>query len=70
MTAQAWKVEAGGLCLGYKARPSLKKHLCVCVRFSKTVFLCVALAVLELTLQTRLALNSHRLACLCHRVLG
>ena len=34
--------------------------------FFKTGFLCVALeAVLELTLETRLASNSHRSACLC-----
>ena len=31
----------------------------------ETGFLCVALAILELTLQTRLASNSERLTCLC-----
>jgi hypothetical protein len=35
------------------------------VLFYKTGFLCVALAVLELALQTRLSLNSLRFACLC-----
>ena len=40
--------------------------LFVCFVFFKTGFLCVTLErVLELTLQTRLILNSQRLACLC-----
>jgi hypothetical protein len=36
----------------------------------ETGFLCVALAILELTLQTRLASNSQRSNCLCFPVLG
>ena len=39
--------------------------------FFKTGFFCAALEpVLQLTLQTRLASNSQRSACLCSRVLG
>jgi hypothetical protein len=41
----------------------------VVVWFFKTGFLCVALAVLELTLQTELISNSQRSAYLCFRVL-
>ena len=38
--------------------------------FSKTGFLCLALAVLEFTLETRLALNLQRSSCLCLQELG
>ena len=54
-----------------KASSSISSHnslVCVCVPLPvmpHTGFLCVVLAVLELTPYTRLAVNSERSACLC-----
>jgi hypothetical protein len=45
-------------------REKLQRKAVLCL-FFKTRFLCVSLAVLELSLQTRLALNSDLLASAC-----
>jgi hypothetical protein len=52
---------------GWKPTPSafFKCSLFCCCLF-ETGFLCVALAVLELTREMRLSLNSEKSSCLCH----